>query len=35
VAAAEPFTPPAGCTPVDERRYGAARAVFLACLAAG
>lgn len=27
--AREPFTPPAGFTPLDERRYGKARVVFL------
>ena len=29
LAAKEDFTPPAGFTPLDERRYGAARIVFL------
>ena len=29
LAAKEPFTPPPGCEPLDERRYGATRLVFL------
>jgi 16S rRNA (guanine966-N2)-methyltransferase len=29
LAAREPFTPPAAAEPIDERRYGAARVVFL------